>query len=1373
NEEKMKKKDEKIIEDLRKQVDKACNGSNYKKASDLALELAQTLRNHGERERAIDAFKKVITISEIAQVMTDTILGHRGVAELLSELGDEECHAELRRFEKLVEKDPTEHQLMLTVGAYCMLKLYSFDDSNDQLLPRARKYLEKSLSLLNTANIDTSKFLDGDSLTIRKINCHRMLSETACYQGEKEEAEKHSKEAYEHAAGRTKVRFELLRARIDFAWRDKVKAAKDLCALSESMTKEKKIEAHVFLAQAYFEHEKLEEGIETLFNISEALSTKGSAVDQDEREKYSGLLIFGYKARERLKQLQKCSAENDEEGQYCQMDALGDLYSNAGYKNVALKYYGQSLRHASGKLRRDALISCAETAVDLKLFEKAAEHFDQLRLEEITAKMDTSETVASLFEVRLRGNFFKSDSDVIMEIFRLERNGNKFMNSVYNTAAVYFSKKGNKEEAARFRKLEKGFLNAKKGDEKSKDNEEEEDDQKIPDDIDELDDNFILNLMTEQAKQFGKKKLLAKQARKSNQYGESKLIERSREGTLDEVKHLVEKLGANINEADPVGWTPLSEAVAANNFTIVKYLLSKGAMPNSQSKEGWMETDFRGKITPLHEACTNGFHEIARWLLSHKMADILVVTTNEDGWSAADFLADYIKRTKRGDDESEAEYRDKLNNCKDVLEQIKRRQRTQGFPVRTGDPPPPRPKSDDTPRFAKEKEATRRAERSQRTKGAVGEYEEVMTSVGSRSKKTEEESRKKLKEKEEEDLFNASDDEPLIRPSSANNKKRAIVLSDSEEEPEERRESTKENRQRKSLDFDDPNFGLEEDGDERPSSSMKASNGGGSQFKKLSGIEMLMQKKKGKKRSTERGDENGISIVSDDIVEIKQRTEHKRRRQDSESSQSEAGSAVHADRRHSIGSLREQSKDIETASPVGIYRTESRSSLSSFSSASALAFTGVQIVVVRAGRQPEPPFISKAPSDAEIADLPKHIERLRSTIDGETCEWRFQGMAVGTEEKMTLGDLAAMYNQPRLEIECRVKKTLKGDFQSRCDVADRSSPLSTALGNFEKSRTPSLILADGSKYSEKSLEALWQVVEEYAAEKRKENGQWRVESVQIEHFNVPPSALRTLLKLRPRETLSLRFCGLDDRKLEEMAEELAATDLSRLLTLDCSFNPEISSSEVLAKFINGLRGLHTIVLQGLSGIEDGLELMTTLRDLPKLTTLILDENPWLDDHCMAELIRGDNKMGRLNQLKISKVAIRLMLWMTSPEAFKSLRSLNLSENNGISASGWERLGSFIRSNVSLKSLDVRGTTVRPVILEALADRSSDSSNLIFTVSRCSGITASEICRIFGPLMHDDKRIPNLKVVIESEKMDEVRASAPDVVAKLLKAAPPV
>jgi ankyrin repeat protein len=92
------------------------------------------------------------------------------------------------------------------------------------------------------------------------------------------------------------------------------------------------------------------------------------------------------------------------------------------------------------------------------------------------------------------------------------------------------------------------------------------------------------------------------------------LMRSASRGDLDGVKHYVEK-GADVNQYDRWGWTPIMWAIYYNYYDVVKYMLENKADPNARTKYDY------GSIlkdsTPLIIAATYGYGGIARQLLLH------------------------------------------------------------------------------------------------------------------------------------------------------------------------------------------------------------------------------------------------------------------------------------------------------------------------------------------------------------------------------------------------------------------------------------------------------------------------------------------------------------------------------------------------------------------------------------------------------------------------------------------------------------------------------------------------------------------------------------------------------------------------------------
>ncbi|XP_061087928.1 protein phosphatase 1 regulatory subunit 27-like [Conger conger] len=83
--------------------------------------------------------------------------------------------------------------------------------------------------------------------------------------------------------------------------------------------------------------------------------------------------------------------------------------------------------------------------------------------------------------------------------------------------------------------------------------------------------------------------------------------EHVRQGDLEQIGRFIRAGKINLNTIYLSGMAALHEAVLSGNLESVKLLVKSGADIHQQDEDGW---------TPLHIACSDGFPDIARYLLS-------------------------------------------------------------------------------------------------------------------------------------------------------------------------------------------------------------------------------------------------------------------------------------------------------------------------------------------------------------------------------------------------------------------------------------------------------------------------------------------------------------------------------------------------------------------------------------------------------------------------------------------------------------------------------------------------------------------------------------------------------------------------------------
>ena len=119
----------------------------------------------------------------------------------------------------------------------------------------------------------------------------------------------------------------------------------------------------------------------------------------------------------------------------------------------------------------------------------------------------------------------------------------------------------------------------------------------------------------------------------TNKLGETKLQQLVKEpNNLERVKDELRRKGYPVNHQDKLGYAALHDACMSKEVDYVKALLDAGANVNVTSKDN---------VTPLMDACYVGDSEIIQLLLDHQAN---VKTREVKGWSAADYLAFFLKK---------------------------------------------------------------------------------------------------------------------------------------------------------------------------------------------------------------------------------------------------------------------------------------------------------------------------------------------------------------------------------------------------------------------------------------------------------------------------------------------------------------------------------------------------------------------------------------------------------------------------------------------------------------------------------------------------------------------------------------------------------
>ncbi|CAI2319948.1 unnamed protein product [Caenorhabditis sp. 36 PRJEB53466] len=568
------------------------------------------------------------------------------MSEIYSQLGNRhECLQHLIEFRRLAQKcaSRSQEQLSFHVEAWCINQLYATGDANLTDVDSAIEATRKSREMVEKWGKAFKESEPGGSVKQRKAQLYILEAQLEELHGHNQKAMQLLDKADRLLSANDKtIRYELRRTRCAVAPVDR---RIDLAELMEDEAPEdKKAMAMCELAHHYVAAQHIDKGYRKLVM---AYMTQREHLNPPEKEEMTRRLAILY----RLVRYEKILKNQSQEPRItlCELyEAVGDLYDKywqtmterekRDYREFVVKKilenYKKMLEH-----KRDnddalrAYLAMALVYGDLDDHQQSMQFF-QKRLDLLTksgaSRDKIIDTRVSLFtcmcklsDPKVESTFSELDTLCFMDSNRKE---------LYESFSAYCAERNEPENAEKWRK------EAKKIRDSLVKNEDDETDVLFG----KLSDRDVLKLCRKEHELINLDNLTKYQLEKTNDMGETRLHQAAKEDNAEVVRKLCQ-LGCDVNARDNGGWTPLSEAVAHDEYKNVEVLLAYGADVNSRSKESFVSEDScesqeKGnhfRLTPLMEACTNGFVRIAQLLIERSAK---IELRDSAGWTALDHL---------------------------------------------------------------------------------------------------------------------------------------------------------------------------------------------------------------------------------------------------------------------------------------------------------------------------------------------------------------------------------------------------------------------------------------------------------------------------------------------------------------------------------------------------------------------------------------------------------------------------------------------------------------------------------------------------------------------------------------------------------------
>uniref|UniRef100_A0A8R1DZA2 Tonsoku-like protein n=1 Tax=Caenorhabditis japonica TaxID=281687 RepID=A0A8R1DZA2_CAEJA len=640
-------------------------------AVDQYNEIAHDFQKNGDLEEAIQFCEKGSSLAREHHQFFEGSLCERRLSELHALLGNREpCLQHLVSFRRMALKcaSRSQEQLSFHVEAWCLQQLYQNGAGELRDIERAVQAVEMSRKLVDQYK---TAFRDGEPGATPK---HRKAELFILEAQLQEQLGNNSKalqllDKAEHflSANDKSIRYELRRTQCSVA---PIARRIDIAELMEDEAPEdKKAIALNDLAHLYVVFNRLSYGYTKLATV---YITHGKNLIANDLDEVTKRLCILYRLVKYTNILQNPRLEP--KISLCELhEATGDLFDKyyqtmlekekREYRHFVrdniLKHFGKMLEHkrSDDDVRR-AYNAMALIYVDLEEHSKALDYFEK-HLEVLNrlgvAENQIIDTRLSILSCQCKLHY----SDVQKSFSALKEkvalpNHKKELFDIWSD---YCSDQLQEQEAKKWREMAEQIPDVVVK------NEDDETDVLFG----KLSDEEVLERIVDENELLRLDNMTEYQLKKTNDKGETILHHAAQQPDNEAVVEKLCRQGCNVNARDNGGWTPLSEAVAHEELDNARVLLRYGADVNSRSVESFVSSEesqtssssqnHHTSLTPLMEACANGFVRMARLLIENKAK---IELKDSAGWTAYDHFRRHL--AENGCTEEQKQFDEFLKN---------------------------------------------------------------------------------------------------------------------------------------------------------------------------------------------------------------------------------------------------------------------------------------------------------------------------------------------------------------------------------------------------------------------------------------------------------------------------------------------------------------------------------------------------------------------------------------------------------------------------------------------------------------------------------------------------------------------------------------